>query len=42
MIVGGIIQASTFGAGQLIAGRIISGIGNGIGAPEWHVHKERH
>lgn len=31
MIVGAIIQAATFGAGQLIAGRLISGIGNG----EW-------
>ncbi|OJJ55387.1 hypothetical protein ASPSYDRAFT_183410 [Aspergillus sydowii CBS 593.65] len=30
MIIGGVIQASTFGAGQLIAGRIISGIGNGL------------
>lgn len=30
MIIGGVIQASTFGAGQLIAGRIISGIGNGM------------
>lgn len=29
MIIGGVIQASTYGAGQLIAGRIISGIGNG-------------
>jgi MFS family permease len=29
MIVGGIIQASSFGAPQLIAGRIVSGIGNG-------------
>ncbi|KAL3457223.1 general substrate transporter [Aspergillus heterothallicus] len=30
MIVGGIIQASSFGAPQLIAGRIVSGIGNGM------------
>ena len=30
MIVGAAIQASTHGAGQLIAGRIISGIGNGM------------
>jgi len=30
MIVGACIQASTHGAGQLIAGRIISGIGNGM------------
>ena len=29
MIIGGVIQASTYGPGQLIAGRIISGIGNG-------------
>jgi MFS family permease len=29
MIVGGAIQASTRGAGQLIAGRLISGVGNG-------------
>ena len=29
MIVGGVIQASSFGAPQLIAGRIVSGIGNG-------------
>jgi MFS family permease len=29
MVVGAIIQASTFGAGQLIAGRLISGVGNG-------------
>ncbi|KAJ6092308.1 hypothetical protein N7467_004277 [Penicillium canescens] len=28
MVIGGAIQASTFSAGQLIAGRIISGIGN--------------
>lgn len=34
MIIGGVIQASTFGAGQLIAGRIISGIGNGTNDPE--------
>ncbi|KAJ5683440.1 General substrate transporter [Penicillium macrosclerotiorum] len=30
MIIGGSIQASAYGAGQLIAGRIISGIGNGM------------
>lgn len=30
MIIGGVVQASTYGAGQFIAGRIISGIGNGI------------
>ncbi|KAL4897839.1 general substrate transporter [Aspergillus ambiguus] len=30
MIIGGIIQASTYGSGQLIAGRIISGVGNGM------------
>lgn len=30
MIVGAAIQASTHGAGQLIAGRLISGIGNGM------------
>ncbi|OJJ79126.1 sugar porter family MFS transporter [Aspergillus glaucus CBS 516.65] len=30
MTIGGAIQASTYGAGQLIAGRIISGIGNGM------------
>ncbi|KAF9886167.1 hypothetical protein FE257_011992 [Aspergillus nanangensis] len=30
MIIGGAIQASTYGSGQLIAGRIISGIGNGM------------
>ncbi|KAL2826260.1 general substrate transporter [Aspergillus cavernicola] len=30
MIVGGIIQASSYGSGQLIAGRIVSGIGNGL------------
>jgi len=29
MIIGAIIQASTHGAGQLIAGRLISGWGNG-------------
>lgn len=29
MTIGGAIQASTYGAGQLIAGRIVSGIGNG-------------
>jgi len=29
MIVGAIIQASTYSAGQLIAGRLISGVGNG-------------
>lgn len=33
MIVGGVIQASTYTAGQLIAGRIVSGIGNGIEFP---------
>ncbi|CRL29841.1 Sugar/inositol transporter [Penicillium camemberti] len=30
MVLGGAVQASTYSAGQLIAGRIISGIGNGI------------
>lgn len=30
MIIGGSLQASTYGAGQLIAGRVISGIGNGM------------
>lgn len=30
MVIGGAIQASTYSAGQLIAGRIISGIGNGM------------
>lgn len=30
MIIGAIIQASTFGAPQLIAGRLISGVGNGM------------
>ncbi|KAJ5518216.1 General substrate transporter [Penicillium expansum] len=30
MVIGGAVQASTYSAGQLIAGRIISGIGNGI------------
>ncbi|KAL4876843.1 general substrate transporter [Aspergillus karnatakaensis] len=30
MIVGGVVQASSYGSGQLIAGRIISGIGNGM------------
>lgn len=30
MIIGGVIQASTYSAGQLIAGRIVSGIGNGM------------
>ncbi|RDW76938.1 hypothetical protein BP6252_04991 [Coleophoma cylindrospora] len=30
MVVGAVIQASTYGAGQLIAGRLISGVGNGM------------
>lgn len=30
MVIGAIVQASTYGAGQLIAGRLISGVGNGI------------
>ncbi|KAJ9609535.1 hypothetical protein H2200_005862 [Cladophialophora chaetospira] len=30
MIVGAIIQTATYGAGQLIAGRLISGLGNGL------------
>lgn len=30
MIIGGAIQASTYGSGQFIAGRLISGVGNGI------------
>jgi MFS family permease len=30
MIVGGIIQSATYGAAQLIAGRLISGVGNGV------------
>jgi len=30
MVIGGTIQASTYGPGQLIAGRIISGVGNGM------------
>ncbi|KAH8585505.1 general substrate transporter [Bisporella sp. PMI_857] len=30
MTIGAVIQAATYGAAQLIAGRIISGIGNGI------------
>jgi MFS family permease len=30
MVVGAIIQAATYGAGQLIAGRLISGLGNGM------------
>lgn len=29
MVIGGAVQASTYSAGQLIAGRIISGVGNG-------------
>lgn len=29
MVVGAILQASTYGAVQLIVGRIISGVGNG-------------
>lgn len=29
MIVGGVIQSATYGAAQLIVGRIISGVGNG-------------
>jgi len=29
MVVGGIVQTATYGAPQLIVGRIISGIGNG-------------
>ena len=29
MVIGAVIQASCFGAGQLIAGRLISGVGNG-------------
>lgn len=33
MIIGGIVQASTYGSAQLIAGRIISGIGNGMSTP---------
>ncbi|KIW68599.1 hypothetical protein PV04_04536 [Phialophora macrospora] len=30
MVVGAIIQTATYGAGQLIAGRLISGLGNGM------------
>ncbi|KAJ9497336.1 hypothetical protein H2202_007140 [Exophiala xenobiotica] len=30
MIVGAVIQTTTYGAGQLIAGRLISGLGNGL------------
>ncbi|OJJ30822.1 hypothetical protein ASPWEDRAFT_120051 [Aspergillus wentii DTO 134E9] len=30
MVIGGSIQVSTYGAGQLIAGRVISGVGNGM------------
>lgn len=30
MVVGGIIQTATYGASQLIIGRLISGLGNGI------------
>ncbi|ETI24591.1 hypothetical protein G647_03960 [Cladophialophora carrionii CBS 160.54] len=30
MVVGAIIQTATYGAGQLIAGRLISGLGNGL------------
>ncbi|OQV10533.1 hypothetical protein CLAIMM_14518 isoform 1 [Cladophialophora immunda] len=30
MIVGAVIQTATYGAGQLIAGRLISGLGNGL------------
>ncbi|KIW38969.1 hypothetical protein, variant [Exophiala oligosperma] len=30
MIVGAVIQAATYGSGQLIAGRLISGLGNGL------------
>lgn len=33
MVVGGTIQASCFGAPQMIVGRIVSGIGNGTGFP---------
>lgn len=29
MVIGAIIQASTYGAAQLIVGRLISGLGNG-------------
>lgn len=29
MVIGAIIQTSAFGAGQMIAGRLISGVGNG-------------
>ncbi|CAG8126425.1 unnamed protein product [Penicillium salamii] len=32
MVIGGAVQASTYSASQLIAGRIISGIGNGMSA----------
>ena len=30
MVVGAIVQTATYGAGQLIAGRLISGLGNGM------------
>lgn len=30
MIIGAVIQAATYGSGQLIAGRLISGFGNGM------------
>jgi MFS family permease len=29
MVVGGVIQTATYGAAQLIVGRLISGLGNG-------------
>lgn len=35
MIIGAIIQTATYGAPQLIVGRIISGIGNGKYSSLW-------
>lgn len=29
MVVGAVIQCSSFGAGQMIAGRLVTGVGNG-------------
>jgi hypothetical protein len=37
MVVGAIIQTATYGAPQLIVGRLISGVGNGR-YPSLHLH----
>ncbi|GKU13869.1 unnamed protein product [Fusarium langsethiae] len=41
MIVGGIVQSATYGAAQLIVGRLISGVGSGTYEYSWQLASHR-